>query len=188
MKHSNLKTHLSDINSKNFRNNSSGFTIVELLIVIVIIGILAALVIVAYTGIQARAHDTSVQADLKNFAKAVRLYEADKGIIPPGGSRTMNSAGMPGMKIAVAEGSYDLNATANMSYCEGTISGEAVFAMSAKSKSGTVFAYKSWGGMESRGNVSHATNTACLGIDSGTTGLNYGYNSSLDTWWSWTQG
>ena len=37
-----------------------GFTIVELLIVIVVIAILAAITIVAYTGIQNRAYDTAV--------------------------------------------------------------------------------------------------------------------------------
>jgi prepilin-type N-terminal cleavage/methylation domain-containing protein len=41
----------------------SGFTIVELLIVIVVIGILAAITIVAYNGIQDRANDTSVKSD-----------------------------------------------------------------------------------------------------------------------------
>ncbi len=45
---------------------SQGFTIVELLIVIVIIGILAALVIVAYNGIQARASDTKRVTDMQN--------------------------------------------------------------------------------------------------------------------------
>lgn len=50
---------------------SRGFTIVELLIVIVIIGILAALVIVAYSGIQQRANRTKQDADLKSLEKAI---------------------------------------------------------------------------------------------------------------------
>ena len=41
----------------------AGFTIVELLIVIVIIGILAAITIVAYNGIQQRAQAATVQSD-----------------------------------------------------------------------------------------------------------------------------
>ncbi|MDO8335853.1 MAG: type II secretion system protein [Candidatus Saccharibacteria bacterium] len=48
-----------------------GFTIVELLIVIVIIGVLAAIVIVAYTGIQTRARDAKIQANEKTLMKAI---------------------------------------------------------------------------------------------------------------------
>lgn len=48
-----------------------GFTIVELLIVIVIVGILAAVVIVAYTGIQDRARAAKIQADEKSLVKAI---------------------------------------------------------------------------------------------------------------------
>lgn len=46
--------------------NKNGFTIVELLIVIVVIGILAAITLVAYNGIQARANDTAIKSDLRN--------------------------------------------------------------------------------------------------------------------------
>lgn len=51
----------------------SGFTIVELLIVIVVIAILAAITIVAYNGIQDRARNSSIQADLTTFSKKIEL-------------------------------------------------------------------------------------------------------------------
>lgn len=51
-----------------------GFTIVELLIVIVIIAILAAITIVAYTGIQNRAKTTSNQATASQVSKKVQSY------------------------------------------------------------------------------------------------------------------
>jgi len=56
---------------------SRGFTIVELLIVIVVIGILAAITIVAYSGIQSRARDTRRMQDLASLATATKLYAAD---------------------------------------------------------------------------------------------------------------
>lgn len=55
----------------------AGFTIVELLIVIVIIGILAAITVVAYNGIQSRAREVSLKSDLTNIAKQIELYRAD---------------------------------------------------------------------------------------------------------------
>ena len=56
-----------------------GFTIVELLIVIVVIAILAAITVVAYNGIQARARDNIRMADLSSLVKAIRLYAVDNG-------------------------------------------------------------------------------------------------------------
>jgi prepilin-type N-terminal cleavage/methylation domain-containing protein len=56
---------------------SGGFTIVELLIVIVVIGILAAIVIVAYNGVQARAQTSKINADLAMFSKAIQAARAN---------------------------------------------------------------------------------------------------------------
>lgn len=57
----------------------TGFTIVELLIVIVVIGILASVTIVAFNGLQARGRDAQRKSDLNNIAKALSIYNIDKG-------------------------------------------------------------------------------------------------------------
>jgi len=59
-----------------------GFTIVELLVVIVVIGILAAITIVAYTGITQKAATASLQSDLTNASQVLKLYYVDNGTYP----------------------------------------------------------------------------------------------------------
>lgn len=61
---------------------SYGFTIVELLIVIVVIGILAAITIVAYNGISQRATAASMNADLANASKQLKLYQVTNSSYP----------------------------------------------------------------------------------------------------------
>jgi prepilin-type N-terminal cleavage/methylation domain-containing protein len=61
---------------------AAGFTIVELLIVIVVIGILAAIAITAYNGVQVRARDSARIAKIKGIAKAIELYNTDNGRYP----------------------------------------------------------------------------------------------------------
>lgn len=56
-----------------------GFTIVELLIVIVIIGILAAITVVAYNGIQDRANTAKINSDLSTFNKAIQAARYNSG-------------------------------------------------------------------------------------------------------------
>jgi prepilin-type N-terminal cleavage/methylation domain-containing protein len=64
------------------RKTTSGFTIVELLIVIVVIGILAAITIVAYNGVQDRALVSTLKSDLANASKQMELANADTGSYP----------------------------------------------------------------------------------------------------------
>ncbi len=64
------------------RSESRGFTIVELLVVIVVIGILAAITIVSYTGISGKAVASSLQTDLTNASKQLKLYYVDNGAYP----------------------------------------------------------------------------------------------------------
>jgi prepilin-type N-terminal cleavage/methylation domain-containing protein len=64
------------------KKRQSGFTIVELLIVIVVIGILATLVIVTFTGIQQKARDSQRQTDINAVNSQLEAFYAQNGYYP----------------------------------------------------------------------------------------------------------
>ena len=64
------------------KDRSKGFTIVELLIVIVVIAILATLVIVTFTGIQQKARDSQRQTDINALDSHIEAFFASNGYYP----------------------------------------------------------------------------------------------------------
>lgn len=72
-----------------------GFTIVELLIVIVVIAILAAISMAAYTSISARAKDSTAQASAKAVKDVANTYSGNYGSFPT--TRDQFKNGKPGV-------------------------------------------------------------------------------------------
>jgi len=60
----------------------NGFTIIELLIVIVVIGILALLVVTTYSGIQAKSRNAKRQTELKDLQSQIEAYYSQNGFYP----------------------------------------------------------------------------------------------------------
>ena len=66
------------------RHRQGGFTLVELLLVLVILGILAALVLPKFTGRTEQARVTAAQTQISTFGTALDAYEVDTGSYPRG--------------------------------------------------------------------------------------------------------
>jgi len=66
------------------RAAQTGFTLVELLLVLVILGILAGIVVPKFAGTVERARIQAANAQLNTFATALDLYEVDNGGYPRG--------------------------------------------------------------------------------------------------------
>ncbi len=76
------KNYFTHTSKRQISRGLRGFTIVELLIVVVVIAILAAITIVAYNGITANARDSALKADLNTAAKKVGIAQAETGAYP----------------------------------------------------------------------------------------------------------
>lgn len=97
------------------RNHLQAFTIVELLIVIVIIAILAAVTVVAYAGIQNRAIATMLKSDLHNGATQLGVAKAENGSYPISGGILQKSVDTSLVYLRNPSGSYCLSATSSRS-------------------------------------------------------------------------
>ena len=129
-----------------------GFTIVEVLIVIVVIGILATVTAMTYLNVRDDAHDTSVQNDMRAIAANLEKYRAKYGDYPAGDTELSD----PAMSFQLAKDSYakdGLQSGMNVLYCRVSATNSSgasndaaspqSFALVAESMSGAVYSYTS---------------------------------------------
>jgi general secretion pathway protein G len=160
----------------------SGFTIVELLVVIVVIAILAAITVVAYNGVQNRAQASALQADLSNAKKKIVLYAVDQGQYPSTLTGLVNS------DLTVSKSAYDTTGN-NYYYCYSVTSKE--FAMSARTAGNkTAYLITSTSGVQPAAGSSANTTCQAIGLPGYTdpNAFSVGGYSTDSGWLSWAKG
>jgi prepilin-type N-terminal cleavage/methylation domain-containing protein len=110
--------------------NQSAFTIVELLVVIVVIGLLASVSTVSYAGISQKATVATMQSDLDNASKILKIYEVNHGSYPT----SIDSNGCPNAPILTTDSLYCLKYSSNNSLYSYTGS-ETAFELTIKNGS-----------------------------------------------------
>lgn len=164
----------------------TGFTIVELLIVIVVIGILAAITIVAFNGIQNRANNTTIQSDLATMSKSLELHKIDTDSFPK--SQTELSAMKTDGKYLLKPTRTAYSTDNNLLYCF-TADGSN-YALVSISKSGTAYTISNTNKKPTVfTGYTGSAGTTCpnTATGSGTSGA-WGYavnGSGVMTWFSW---
>lgn len=177
----------------NKNRSDQGFTLVEILIVIVVIGILAAIGVISYSGVQRNARDTAIKADLIKISDAVKLKSLDDNSTPVGGSTSAlvgDPSALAGISILPNKKSYDAT-IANVYYCQGVIDGNNEFGIVARSLSKRAFSYVSNKGITELTGYNGWTTTVtdgaiCIALGF-TAPYTWSYGTSPLTGWSgWT--
>jgi prepilin-type N-terminal cleavage/methylation domain-containing protein len=161
---------------KNSYANTPAFTIVELLIVIVVIGILAIMSLVAYNGITNSAYDAAIKSDFTNF---IKKYETIRVLDESNQYPTPTAA----MGFSFSKSAY-MTGRNNMYLCIN--SDRSQYAISAQSRSGKNFRYSTLTGtIETPNDVGYDLTCIAAGTTSSAASFSASAYYTTTGWASW---
>lgn len=162
------------------RKSQVGFTIVELLIVIVVIAVLAAISIVAYNGVQNRANDSTVERNLSDIAKTIEIWKIDNNDAYPAIGQLINA------NIRINKSSYlSVVARNNIYYCISSGKDHYAFGVVSKSNQGYMLVD---GNVTKRGESQVYQSNTCDAIGELSTSGTTGHDGANNIWSSWVRG
>lgn len=91
----NLKTMKLNTSTRIVSRRQRGFTLIEMMLVVVILGIVAAIVVPKFTGRTEQARQTAAESQIANFATALDAFEVDNGFYPKGKNGLMDLVQAP---------------------------------------------------------------------------------------------
>ncbi|MDN5274407.1 MAG: ral secretion pathway protein [Candidatus Saccharibacteria bacterium] len=161
-----------------------GFTVIELVIVIVVIGILATIGILSYGSAQKKAYDASVQSDLESISGELEAYRARVDTANPSQQFPRTKVNLESLEIQATKNAYDTTISYNMIYCITNTGADPYqgYKLIARSKSGSIYLMTQDGFQTNTFTASDLTSTLCstLGMGLVSNGM-YAPN----TWQDW---
>ena len=157
-------------------NRKQGFTIVELLIVIVVIAILAAISIVAYNGIQNRANNSIVESDISNLIKTIEMWKIKNG------DRYPAITELNDVNIRISKPSYYQTSRNNFYYCTDSAGAQYAFGIVSKPNEGFLLTN---GSVTKRSSSNTYQSNTCASIGEPSESGVFGYTGSNGQWSGW---